>query len=283
MENLIAYFSSIPSSHRALIIAGGIAFFWLLESVKPMFAFSYRKWHHAGINIFFTLTTIVVNFIMAFILLMTAEWAEKNHFGILQWLPEMPMWLFMIAGLLLLDLIGAYLAHLIEHKTKILWRFHLIHHTDTWIDTTSANRHHPGESVIRFIFTTIGVLIAGAPMWLVFLYQSLSVVWSQFSHANISLPKKLDDVLSFIIVSPDMHKVHHHYLMPYTDSNYGNIFSIWDRIFGTFKKLPKDQIIYGVDTHMNPDQHNRLGSLLKIPFDKPAISLEKIQKKSGEL
>jgi sterol desaturase/sphingolipid hydroxylase (fatty acid hydroxylase superfamily) len=279
MENLIAYFSSIPSSHRALIIGGGIAFFWLLEGVKPMFDFSYRKWHHAGINIFFTLTTIVVNFIMAFILLMTAAWAEQNHFGILQWLPEMSMWLFMIAGLLLLDLIGAYLVHLVEHKTKFLWRFHLIHHTDTWIDTTSANRHHPGESVIRFIFTTLGVLIAGAPMWLVFLYQSLSVVLSQFNHANISLPKKVDDALSWIIVSPDMHKVHHHYLMPYTDSNYGNIFSIWDRIFGTFKKLPKDQIVYGVDTHMNPDQHNRLESLLKIPFDKPAVSLEKIEKK----
>jgi sterol desaturase/sphingolipid hydroxylase (fatty acid hydroxylase superfamily) len=278
MDDLIAYFSSIPSSHRALIIAGGIAFFWLLESIKPMFDFTYRKWHHAGINIFFTLTTIVVNFIMAFTLLMTAEWAEKNNFGILQWLPEMPMWVFMIAGLLLLDLIGAYLAHLVEHKTKILWRFHLIHHTDTWIDTTSANRHHPGESVIRFIFTTFGVLVAGAPMWLVFLYQSLSVVLSQFNHANISLPKKIDDALSWIIVSPDMHKVHHHYLMPYTDSNYGNIFSIWDRIFGTFKKLSKDQIIYGVDTHMMPEQHNRLGSLLKIPFYKPALSLEKSKK-----
>jgi sterol desaturase/sphingolipid hydroxylase (fatty acid hydroxylase superfamily) len=279
MNDIANYFASIPPLHRALIIAGGIAFFWMLESVRPMFVFKYRKWHHAGINIFFTLTTILVNFILAFILLVTAEWASKNSFGILQWMPEMPLWLFALIGLLLLDLIGAYLAHVVEHKTKVLWRFHIIHHTDTWIYTTTANRHHPGESVIRFLFTTLGVLIAGAPMWVVFMYQSLSVVFSQFNHANIQLPRNVDKALSYFIVSPDMHKVHHHYVMPYTDSNYGNIFSIWDRIFGTYKSLPKDQLVYGVDTHMEPKRHNSLGSLLQIPFRpiyKPKTDSEKI-------
>ena len=274
MDAIIAYFSTIPSLHRGLILAGGIAFFWLLESVAPLFSFDYRKWNHAGINIFFTLTTIVVNFVMAFILLMTAEWATENHFGILQWLPEISIWIYTLIGLLLLDLIGAYLAHWTQHKTKIMWRFHLIHHTDTWIDTTTANRHHPGESVIRFVFTTLGVLIIGAPMWLVFLYQSMSVVFSQFNHANISLPKKIDRLLSYFIVSPDMHKVHHHYVLPYTDSNYGNIFSIWDRIFGTFTILDRDKIVYGVDTHMKPEEHNDLKNLLKIPFQKSGTSTQ---------
>lgn len=268
MEHLIAYFSTIPSSHRAMILAGGIAFFWLLESVKPLFNFEYRKWRHAGINIFFTFTTIVVNFVMAFILLMAADYADKNRFGILNWLPQLNIWIYTIVGLLLLDLIGAYLAHYVQHKISVLWRFHLIHHTDTWIDTTSANRHHPGESVIRFVFTTLGVLVVGSPMWLVFLYQSLSVVFSQFNHANIALPRKFDQILSWVIVSPDMHKVHHHYELPYTDSNYGNIFSIWDRVFGTFKVLRKDDIVYGVDTHMKPEEHNNLKNLLGIPFQK---------------
>ncbi|HMI07618.1 MAG TPA: sterol desaturase family protein, partial [Flavobacterium sp.] len=221
-----------------------------------------------GINIFFTLTTIVVNFVMAFLLLRTADWAAKNGFGILQWLPEMNIWIYAILGLLLLDLISAYLAHYVQHKTSWMWRFHLIHHTDTWVDTTSANRHHPGESVIRFVFTILGVLIVGSPMWLVFLYQSLSVVFSQFNHANVSIPKKLDKTLSYVIVSPDMHKVHHHYMLPHTDSNYGNIFSIWDRIFGTFTILDKDKIIYGVDTHMKPEENNNLKNLLQIPFQK---------------
>lgn len=268
MNEIISYFSTIPSSHRSLILVGGITIFWLIENTFPLFQMQYKKWHHAGINIFFTITTIIVNFILAFILIKTAAWTTENHFGILQWLPQMSIWLYTIIGLLLLDLIGAYVVHLIEHKVKFLWRFHLIHHTDTWIDTTTANRHHPGESVIRFAFTTLGVLIVGSPMWMVFLYQSLSVVASQFNHANISLPNKLDVFLSYFIVSPNMHKVHHHYVLPYTDSNYGNIFSVWDRLFGTFTTLPKDQLIYGVDTHMKREENNELKNLLQIPFQK---------------
>lgn len=268
MNDIIAYFSTIPSSHRSLILVGGITIFWLIENTFPLFRMEYRKWHHAGINIFFTITTIIVNFILAFILIKTAYWTTQNDFGILQWLPEIPIWLYTIIGLLLLDLIGAYLAHLVQHKIKFLWRFHLIHHTDTWIDTTTANRHHPGESMIRFLFTTAGVLLAGSPMWMVFLYQSLSVVASQFNHANISLPKKADHFLSYFIVSPNMHKVHHHYVLPYTDSNYGNIFSVWDRLFGTFTTLPKEKLVYGVDTHMAPEEHNKLKNLLQIPFQK---------------
>lgn len=268
MDEIINYFATIPSSHRSLILVSGITVFWLVENAFPLFRFNYKKLQHAGINFFFTLTTIIINFLLAFILLKTADWTIKNQFGILHWLPDMNFWLYTIIGLLLLDLIGAYLPHYIQHKTKDLWRFHLIHHSDTWIDTTSANRHHPGESVIRFVFTTLGVLVLGTPMWLVFLYQTLSVVATQFNHANIALPKKIDSFLSWVIVSPDMHKVHHHYQMPYTDSNYGNIFSVWDRLFGTFKVLPTAQIVYGIDTHMDPQQHNRIGSLLRIPFGK---------------
>ena len=74
--------------------------------------------------------------------------------------------------------------------------------------------------------------------------------------------------MSYFIVSPDMHKVHHHYVLPYTDSNYGNIFSVWDRIFGTFTTLERTKIIYGIDTHMDPKENNALGNLIKIPFQK---------------
>jgi len=268
MNEIIHYFSTISSLHRALILAGGITFFWLIESAVPLFKFKYDKWQHAVINIFFTITTVIINFCLALILLKAADWATIHHFGILNWLPEFNIWIFALIGLLFLDLIGAYLIHLIQHKIKLLWRFHLIHHTDTWIDTTSANRHHPGESVMRFIFTTLGVLIVGSPIWMVFLYQTLSLVSTQFTHANIVLPKKLDNFLSYFIVSPDMHKVHHHYVLPYTDSNYGNIFSVWDRLFGTFKTLDREKIIYGVDTHMKPEENNKLTNLLAIPFQK---------------
>ena len=268
METIVQYFETIPSSHRSAILVGGIAFFWMVESAVPLFRFSYNKVKHAGINIFFTLTTIVINFLMAFILLRSADWAVANNFGILQWLPDMPLWAYAVAGLLLLDLIGAWFVHWSEHKVRWMWRFHLIHHTDTTVDTTSANRHHPGESVFRFVFTTMGVVLAGTPIWIVFMYQSMSVLLSQFNHANIRLPQWLDDALSWVIISPDMHKVHHHYKLPYTDSNYGNIFSFWDRLFGTYMKLDREQIVYGIDTHYKEEEHSRIGNLLKIPFQK---------------
>lgn len=275
MNDIIRYFEGIPSLHRALILACGITLFWLIESAVPFFKFKYNKWQHARINIFFTITTIVINFALAFILLKTADYVTVKKFGILNWLPEMNPITFTLVGLLLMDFIGAYLAHFTEHKVKLLWRFHLIHHSDTYIDTTSGNRHHPGESVIRFIFTTLGVWLIGCPMWMVFMYQTLSVVATQFTHANICLPKKLDKLISYIIVSPDMHKIHHHYKLPHTDSNYGNIFSIWDRIFGTFTYMERETIIYGVDTHMDPNENNNLINLLKIPFEEIRSPVEK--------
>lgn len=267
MESIINYFATIPSSHRSAILIGGIAFFWMWEYITPLSHLKYNKIKHAGRNIFFTITTAIINLVLAFILLRSAEWSVNNHFGILQWLPKMPLWAFTIVGLLLLDLIGAYLVHWTEHRVKWMWKFHLVHHSDTNVDTTTANLHHPGESIFRFTFTTAGIVIAGAPMWMVFMYQAISVLLSQFTHANIAIPKWLDNAISWVIVSPDMHKVHHHYVLPYTDSNFGNIFSIWDRLFGTYMTLDRDKIIYGIDTHMKPEENARLGSLLKIPFE----------------
>ncbi|MTB53483.1 sterol desaturase family protein [Lewinella sp. W8] len=267
MESIVHYFETIPSSHRAIILVGGIALFWIIESAVPLFNFKYRKWKHAGINIFFTVTTIVVNFALAFILLLTSDWTVANNFGLLQWV-ELPVWAMALVGLPLMDLVGAYFAHWTEHRVPFLWKFHLIHHTDQEVDTTTANRHHPGESVIRFAFTTLGVLVLGAPMWLVFLYQSMSVVLSQFTHANITVPRWLNTILSPVFVTPDMHRVHHHYRMPYTDTNFGNIFSFWDKLFGTYVAVDNRKLRYGVDTHMDVAEHQNIGRMLAIPFGK---------------
>lgn len=268
METIIQYFETIPSHHRAAIVIGGLTFFWLLEGALPLFKFNYKKWKHAVPNIFFTLTTIVINFALAFLLLKTADWVTANNFGIINWLPEIPLWLYVVLGVLLLDFMGAYVPHYVEHKVKPLWMVHLVHHTDHKVDTTTANRHHPLESLIRFSFTLIGVFIIGTPIAVVMLYQAMSLVATQFSHANIKLPKSVDNALSWVLVSPDMHKVHHHNVLPYTDSNYGNIFAIWDRLLGTFMKLDTEKIVYGVDVFPNEEENGKIRVLLKQPFQK---------------
>ena len=268
MEALLNYFETIPSLHRSIILVGGLTFFWLLEGGLPLFKFKHNRWRHAIPNIFFTITTIIINFALAFLLLKSADYVMANNFGILNWLPELPIWLYIVIGILLMDFVGAYLPHYIEHKVKPLWMIHLVHHTDHKVDTTTANRHHPLESVIRYTFTLLGVFIIGAPIGIVMLYQSMSLVATQFSHANIKLPRNIDHALSYVLVSPDMHKVHHHYVLPYTDSNYGNIFSIWDRLLGTYMELDRDKLIYGVDVFPNEKENGNVWALLKQPFQK---------------
>ncbi|MEZ4856303.1 MAG: sterol desaturase family protein [Gelidibacter sp.] len=274
MNSILNYFETIPSLHRSLILVGGITFFWLLEGALPLFRFNYKKWKHAIPNFFFTLTTIIINFGLAFLLLNTADWVKANHFGIINWLPSMPLWLYVLLGVLLLDFFGAYLAHYVEHKIKPLWMIHLVHHTDHNVDTTTGNRHHPLESVIRFVFTLLGVFVVGTPIAIIMIYQSLSVVFTQLTHANIKMSKPIDKALSYFFVTPDMHKVHHHYVLPYTDSNYGNIFSIWDRLFGTYMALDREKLIYGVDVFPDETKNTSIKELLKQPFqpyEKPTV------------
>ncbi|HVZ25554.1 MAG TPA: sterol desaturase family protein [Sediminibacterium sp.] len=266
LQNLVYYFEQISSLHRAMILAGGLCFFWILEGLIPRFHFNYHKWKHAGVNLFFTFTTILINFAFAVLIVRSCGWVSAHHWGLLQSV-KMPLWLYLLAGLLLMDLVSAFSIHWIEHKIKWMWKFHIIHHADTHVDTTTANRHHPGESVFRAIFTLAGVCILGISFWLVMLYQSLSVTLTQFNHANIRLPRKLDLALSWFLVSPDMHKVHHHFRRPYTDSNFGNIFSVWDRLFGTYQGLPAEGLHYGLDVLPDP-QTEHLGYQLGIPFDK---------------
>lgn len=268
METIFNYFETIPSLHRSLILVGGITFFWILEGALPLFKFNYKKWKHALPNFFFTLTTIIINFALAFLLLSTSDWVVANNFGIINWIPELPLWLYVVLGVLFLDFFGAYLAHYVEHKVKPLWMIHLVHHTDHKVDTTTANRHHPLESMIRFGFTLLGVFLVGTPIAIVMIYQSMSLIFTQFTHANIKMNKKIDKALSYFIISPDMHKIHHHNLLPYTDSNYGNIFSIWDHLLGTYKHLDREKIVYGVDTFPDEKINSNLIELIKQPFQK---------------
>jgi sterol desaturase/sphingolipid hydroxylase (fatty acid hydroxylase superfamily) len=265
LANLNDYWTHIPSSHRSLILVCGLLFFWILEGTIPLFHHSYRKWRHAGPNLFFTLTTILVNFAFAYLIIKTCLWTAEFHFGLL-YLVALPFWLRALVGLALLDLIGAYLIHWIEHRVKWMWKFHIIHHVDRYVDVTTANRHHPVESLFRALFTLLAVWISGSPVWLLMMYQSLSVLFAQFNHANIHFPAKVDRVLSWVIVSPDMHKVHHHYRQPLTDSNYGNIFAFWDRLFGTFTREDPEKLTYGLDTHLPEGQRDQIKNLLEIPF-----------------
>lgn len=266
MESVIEFFADVPTWFRSTLLIGGIVLFWFLEGVLPLFSFQYKKVRHAGLNLFFTLTTAIIGFGLAGVLLAASNFVSDNAIGLLYFV-EMPFWAQVIVGVLLLDLIGAYFIHWVEHKVRWMWKFHLVHHSDTTVDVTTGLRHHPGETVFRITFTILAVMVVGAPIGIVMLYQSLSVLFAHLTHANINIPGKVDKALSYVFVTPHMHKVHHHYTQPLTDTNYGNIFSLWDRLFGTYASVEDTKTLkYGIDTHMLPEENDRLGNLLKIPF-----------------
>ena len=268
MDDILIFFENITKLHRVLLIVGGICMFWFLEGIFPLIKFNYKKWNHAISNFFFTITTIIINSSLAFLLLKTSDWTVDSSFGVLQWIPNLPLWAEVFLGVLILDFIGAYLPHYTEHRIKPLWMIHLVHHSDPNVDTTTANRHHPLESIVRFGFTLAGVFLLGTSIGIIMLYQALSVVSTQFNHANIKLPKKIDRWISYFLVSPDMHKIHHHYRLPYTDTNFGNIFSLWDRLLGTFSYYEREKIVYGVDVFPDVVKNTKIGSLLRQPFEK---------------
>lgn len=269
MHSIIQYFSTLEQRplERLGFLIGGLLLFWIIEGSIPLIKLQYKKnkVRHAAVNFSFTLIHLIIHTFLAIIIIAISDWCKAYGFGLVHWL-DAGVFATIIISVLVLDFFGGWLVHITEHKVPLLWRFHVVHHADNNVDVTTGLRHHPIESVLRGLFFFAGILISGAPMYAVMLFQTLLVLATAFTHANISLPKWIDKGLSFILVSPNMHKVHHHWKQPYTDSNYGAVFSIWDRLLGTFMKLDKEQIRYGLDRYYPNEKDEDFFQLMKKPF-----------------
>lgn len=266
MERFMQYWEHIHSSDRILILMIGMVFFWVIEGYYPLFTFSFKRYKHAGVNLIFLSTTLILNLIFGLIVLKVCDWVMSEHIGLLNWI-LLPLWLKIIVSLFFMDFFGQYAPHYAMHKIKWMWKFHMIHHSDTKVDVTTGTRHHPGEWLFRETSTIIGIIVIGLPVGFYFLYKSVAAIFTHFNHANLRVPVWIDKPISWIFVSPNMHKVHHHYQRPYTDSNYSNIFSLWDRIFGSFKYDDPKNLRYGLDVLEDSTDEN-IGYQLKLPFNK---------------
>ena len=271
-DRIIHHFQTLDQRplERMAILVGGLLFFWVIEGAIPLLHLRFKKTRlrHATVNFGLTLIHLIIHTLLAVIIIKISDWNVANQFGIIQWAGAGILATILLT-ILIVDFFGGWLVHLIEHKIKLLWRFHVVHHADNNVDVTTGLRHHPVESVLRGLFFFIGIAVSGAPMYAVMIYQTVLIFFTAFEHANISLPKWVDNMLSFIFVSPNMHKVHHHWKQPYTDSNYGAILSIWDRLLGTFKKLEPKEIQYGIDRDYPNEKDEDFIMLIKKPFQKP--------------
>jgi sterol desaturase/sphingolipid hydroxylase (fatty acid hydroxylase superfamily) len=158
------------------------------------------------------------------------------------------------------------------HRVPILWRIHSVHHSDPTLDVTTTVRQHPGETLLRYVFLSVFAIGVGVSPATLAIYRAWSALNALFEHANIRLPLRLDNLLSLVVVSPNMHKVHHSRMETLTNTNYGNILSIFDRVFATFTSPERGlDIAYGLDGLDDAATQTTLG-LLTLPFraEKPA-------------
>ncbi|VVT32745.1 sterol desaturase family protein [Rhizobium sp. EC-SD404] len=198
----------------------------------------------------------------------TALWAESRGIGLFNVL-DIPVWLAGLVAFIVLDF-AIWLEHWASHRFPLLWRIHRMHHADNGFDFTTALRFHPLEIVLSMVWKAAIVILLGAPALAVLIFEIVLNGASMFNHANLRLPKWLDAPLRLVVVTPDMHRVHHSTDMRETNSNYGFNFPFWDRLFGTYVAQPRrghDDMEIGLE-HYRGQETARLGWALALPFRK---------------
>jgi sterol desaturase/sphingolipid hydroxylase (fatty acid hydroxylase superfamily) len=167
---------------------------------------------------------------------LAASWAEAHQIGLLNLL-RAPEWIAALCTLVISSLAG-YLVHVVMHKVPLLWRLHRVHHLDTHLDISTTLRHHPGELVVSVLVMVLVALVFGLSPWVILLYEVTEGVVALISHANVRLPPRVDALIRSVLVTPNIHSLHHSSFQPETDSNYGTVLTVWDRLFGTFTRAP---------------------------------------------
>ena len=246
MENMIVFFDALQPWHKLVWIIICLSAALGIEMIRPLFKGGYRSWVHTRTNLVFLATLIIINAIFGLLTLGLFTWIDATGWGLLNQV-EWSLWVELLVTVMAFDLISQYLAHITVHRVKPLWRIHLVHHSDTHVDATTGTRLHPLDFITRESFAVLAVFIMGAPLAFYLFYRILTIAFTYFNHSNLSLPLALDKAISWVIISPNTHKFHHHFEEPWTDRNFGNIFSIWDRIFGTFEYGDVEKIVYGLD------------------------------------
>lgn len=201
----------------------------------------------------------------------------------LNYLYELPSSVEFAIAFLLLDYTN-YLWHVLLHRMPLLWRIHLVHHTDLDLDVSTAMRFHFLELFGSVIFRGLAVLLLGATPALVLIYEIVFEAATQFHHSNLRLPFRLEKFLNKIFVTPRMHGIHHSVVKDETDSNYSVIFSFWDRLHRTVKlNIKQENLVIGVPSYHDPNELT-IGYLLTLPFSKirPWGNTAPPRKKEGE-
>jgi len=256
------------SSIRLSLFAGGLLFFLFLEVVAPYRPSSVSKLKRWTINLSLTL----INSILIYLVFLTAVIFAASHgqtykSGILN-MVQAPIWLKTLVTLVFLDFV-LYVWHLLNHKISLLWRFHRVHHSDLNMDVSTATRFHLGEHVIFAVIKISVIFFLGASPAGILVFESTIVLCAQFHHSSLKVPKWFETFFWIFFVPPSMHRIHHSVIIKQRDTNYGTIFSLWDRFLGTLlTRIDQPLVRIGMGAYPNPNKLN-LNQLLAMPFTRP--------------
>lgn len=239
----------------------------VLEAIRPRRKRGYtrlRRWT-SNLGIVFV-NSLVLRLIFPVAAVGVAVLAMDHNWGLLNIL-DIPLWAEIIIAVVVLDLI-IYLQHVLVHAVPALWRLHRMHHADLDYDVTTGARFHPIEIILSMVIKLTAVSALGAPPVAVVIFEVLLNATAMFNHANFYLPLCLDRWIRMLVVTPDMHRVHHSIAVQETNSNFGFNLSVWDRLFGTYRDQPAaghDAMTIGIEQFRSKDDL-RLDQMLIQPF-----------------
>jgi sterol desaturase/sphingolipid hydroxylase (fatty acid hydroxylase superfamily) len=249
------------------MLVAGIALLSVLETLFPFLDPTFRK-RHAAPNLVLITLTLALNFAFNAGAVLVTGWLRSRGVGLLAGarLGVLPM---MLLGVFALDA-STYACHRFMHALPSLWRVHSVHHSDPLVDVTTSLRFHPFETLVRFVFLIVPVWALGLSLPAVGAYRVVSAFMSLFEHANVKLWQPLDTALSLVIGTPNMHKVHHSRRATETNTNYGNILSLFDRALGTFTPSSRAASVSSGLVGLDDAETQTVGGLLCLPFRRTA-------------
>ena len=252
---------------RASLFLTLLAVLGLAEWRWPRHQAAPRRWRRWPANLGFGMAgALSLRVLMPWLAVDAAVWARREHVGLLHVL-SLPTWLQIALAIVVLDLL-IYGQHRLMHQVGLLWRMHRVHHSDLALDVSSGVRFHPLEILFSMLLKIAAVLALGAPPVAVLAFEILLNGFAMFTHANLSIPQRLDTWLRRVVVTPDMHRIHHSVVRDEQDSNFGFHVSWWDRLFGSYRERPAQaQATLPLGLEIFRDAHaQRFDQLLLQPF-----------------
>ena len=251
------------------ILMGLIILFFIMEMAFNRPKVIGNKINHFFQNFLFQMLAIAMGSLIGLMIIGTFNWIDAHQFGLFNWI-SVPFWFKIIAGVILLDF-ADYWVHRIDHRSPLFWRQHRVHHSDTTMDASTALRTFPTDLLFFISGELLISVIFGIDILSMNIFFFLFLPFSFMQHANIKYPKWVDRVFGGFFMTPNYHKIHHEQDQFYTDSNYGTLLIIWDKIFGTFKTKPVEDIKYGLEEFEGKERQSFLYQI-RSPF----MSIERI-------